>query len=64
MNSPWMKWRSFRIILLEQAGEGTDVILGMGYDSTSWRQDRNHTDSTGFEHKDPFDRKQPKQKVR
>ena len=49
--------------LLEQAGEGTDVILGMGYDSNLGDKIGITLIATGFEHKDPFDRKQPKQKV-
>jgi cell division protein FtsZ len=49
--------------LLEQAGEGTDVILGMGYDNTLGDQIGITLIATGFEHKDPFDKIQPKQKV-
>lgn len=49
--------------LLEQAGEGTDVILGMGYDSTLGDKIGITLIATGFEHKDPFDKIQPKQKV-
>ena len=48
--------------LLEQAGEGTDVILGMGYDSSLGDKIGITLIATGFEHKDPFDRivqKQP-----
>lgn len=49
--------------LLEQAGEGTDVILGMGYDNSLADKIGITLIATGFEHKDPFDRKEPKQKV-
>lgn len=40
--------------LLTQAGEGTDVILGMGYDSTLEDKIGITLIATGFEHKDPF----------
>jgi cell division protein FtsZ len=46
--------------LLEQAGEGTDVILGMGYDSSLGDKIGITLIATGFEHKDPFDKIQPK----
>jgi len=46
--------------LLEQAGEGTDVILGMGYDNTLGDQIGITLIATGFEHKDPFDKVKPK----
>jgi len=49
--------------LLEQAGEGTDVILGMGYDNSLADKIGITLIATGFEHKDPFDKKQPKEKV-
>jgi cell division protein FtsZ len=49
--------------LLEQAGEGTDVILGMGYDNNLDDKIGITLIATGFEHKDPFDKKEPKQKV-
>jgi cell division protein FtsZ len=49
--------------LLDQAGEGTDVILGMGYDNNLEDKIGITLIATGFEHKDPFDKKQPKQKV-
>src|SRR5688572_22046330 len=48
--------------LLEQAGEGTDVILGMGYDSSLADKIGITLIATGFEHKDPFDKIQPKKK--
>ena len=54
MNLPWMKWRSFKIICLSQAGEGTDVILGMGYDNSLGDKIGITLIATGFEHKDPF----------
>jgi len=40
--------------LLEQAGEETDVILGMGYDNSLGDQIGITLIATGFEHKDPF----------
>jgi cell division protein FtsZ len=46
--------------LIEQAGEGTDVILGMGYDSTLGDKIGITLIATGFEHKDPFDKAKPK----
>ncbi|HEV7779654.1 MAG TPA: cell division protein FtsZ [Chitinophagaceae bacterium] len=42
--------------LLSQAGENTDVILGMGYDSTLGDRIGITLIATGFEHKDPFAR--------
>ena len=50
--------------LLEQAGEGTDVILGMGYDNTLGDKIGITLIATGFEHKDPFDKVKPKKKSR
>lgn len=46
--------------LLSQAGEGTDVILGMGYDSSLGSHIGITLIATGFEHKDPFDKKEVK----
>ncbi len=46
--------------LLEQAGEDTDVILGMGYDSTLDDKIGITLIATGFEHKDPFAKVKPK----
>jgi cell division protein FtsZ len=46
--------------LLNQAGENTDVILGMGYDSTLGDRIGITLIATGFEHKDPFARPMPK----
>jgi cell division protein FtsZ len=40
--------------LLDQAGEGTDVILGMGYDDSLDDKIGITLIATGFEHKDPF----------
>jgi cell division protein FtsZ len=40
--------------LLSQAGEDTDVILGMGYDNTLGDKIGITLIATGFEHKDPF----------
>jgi len=45
--------------LLSQAGEDTDVILGLGYDNTLGSQIGITLIATGFEHKDPF-AKEPK----
>src|SRR6267378_752136 len=42
--------------LLNQAGEHTDVILGMGYDNTLGNKIGITLIATGFEHKDPFTR--------
>ncbi|MCB0774699.1 MAG: cell division protein FtsZ, partial [Chitinophagaceae bacterium] len=41
--------------ILNQAGEDTDVILGMGYDSTLEDRISITLIATGFEHKDPFE---------
>ncbi len=43
--------------LLSQAGENTDVILGLGYDNTLGDQLGITLIATGFEHKDPFVKK-------
>lgn len=40
--------------LQEQAGDGTDVILGMGYDNNLDDKIAITLIATGFEHKDPF----------
>ncbi len=42
--------------LLSQAGDNTDVILGMGYDNTLGSKIGITLIATGFEHKDPFTR--------
>lgn len=44
--------------LLSQAGENTDVILGLGYDNSLGAQIGITLIATGFEHKDPFEKKQ------
>jgi len=46
--------------LISQAGEGTDVILGLGYDNTLGDKLGITLIATGFEHKDPFTMKEPK----
>ncbi len=46
--------------LLSQAGEDTDIILGMGYDNTLGSKIGITLIATGFEHKDPFARPLPK----
>ncbi|HEX2630115.1 MAG TPA: cell division protein FtsZ [Chitinophagaceae bacterium] len=46
--------------LIGQAGEGTDVILGMGYDNTLGNKLGITLIATGFEHKDPFAKPKPK----
>jgi cell division protein FtsZ len=45
--------------LLGQAGDDTDVILGLGYDSSLESRIGITLIATGFEHKNPFDKKQP-----
>ena len=44
--------------LLSQAGENTDVILGLGYDNTLDNNLGITLIATGFEHKDPFTKKE------
>jgi cell division protein FtsZ len=46
--------------LLSQAGENTDVILGLGYDSNLDDQLGITLIATGFSHKDPFTKAEPK----
>jgi cell division protein FtsZ len=46
--------------LLTQAGDNTDVILGMGYDNTLGAKIGITLIATGFEHKDPFAKPMPK----
>src|SRR5215510_2558219 len=46
--------------LLTQAGENTDVILGLGYDNTLGNNLGITLIATGFEHKDPFTKKEMK----
>jgi len=43
--------------LLSQAGEGTDVILGLGYDNSLGGKIGITLIATGFDHKDPFQKK-------
>jgi cell division protein FtsZ len=43
--------------LLSNAGEDTDVILGLGYDNTLGNEIGITLIATGFEHKDPFEKK-------
>ncbi len=52
--------------LLARAGEGTDVILGLGYDSTLGSSIGITLIATGFEHKDPFAKAdmKPKEEVK
>jgi cell division protein FtsZ len=45
--------------LLSQAGEDTDVILGLGYDNTLGAELGITLIATGFEHKDPFAKQKP-----
>src|SRR5215208_2888528 len=48
--------------LINQAGEDTDVILGLGYDNTLGNQIGITLIATGFQHKDPFSKREtPKQ---
>jgi cell division protein FtsZ len=47
--------------LLSQAGEDTDVILGLGYDSTLGDKIGITLIATGFEYRDPFQKKAEKQ---
>lgn len=44
--------------LLSQAGEDTDVILGLGYDNSLGSKIGITLIATGFDHKDPFAKKQ------
>lgn len=44
--------------LLSHAGENTDVILGLGYDNTLGNKLGITLIATGFEHKDPFTKKE------
>lgn len=47
--------------LVNQAGEGTDVIMGLGYDETLSDKIGITLIATGFEHKDPFRKAMPVQ---
>src|SRR3977135_929707 len=44
--------------LLSQAGDDTDVILGLGYDNSLQNKIGITLIATGFEHKNPFDKKE------
>jgi cell division protein FtsZ len=44
--------------LLSQAGEDSDVILGLGYDNSLGKKIGITLIATGFEHKEPFDKKE------
>src|SRR4249919_1178645 len=46
--------------LVSRAGEGTDVILGLGYDSALGNKLGITLIATGFQHKDPFNKVEPK----
>src|SRR5688572_20793407 len=46
--------------IVSQAGEGTDVIMGLGYDSTLEDKLGITLIATGFQHKDPFSKAEPK----
>lgn len=48
--------------LLSQAGDNTDVILGLGYDNTLGNKIGITLIATGFEHKDPFAKMEPRKK--
>ena len=51
--------------LLSQAGENSDVILGLGYDNTLENKIGITLIATGFEHKSPFNKKQaPVQEIK
>jgi cell division protein FtsZ len=49
--------------LLSRAGEGTDVILGLGYDPTLGDKIGITLIATGFEYKDPFTKPAPKKEA-
>jgi len=49
--------------LLSQAGEHTNVIMGLGYDNTLGEKIGITIIATGFEHKDPFGQTEPKKEV-
>ena len=44
--------------LISQAGDDTDVILGLGYDNTLGNQIGITLIATGFQHKDPFSKRE------
>ena len=45
--------------ILSQAGDNSDVILGLGYDNSLGEQISITLIATGFEHKDPFSKQKP-----
>ncbi|MFN5987470.1 MAG: cell division protein FtsZ, partial [Chitinophagaceae bacterium] len=47
-------------ILRARTGEHSDVIMGMGYDPTLGQKLGITLIATGFEHKDPFKKEEPK----
>ena len=49
--------------LLSRAGQGTDVIMGLGYDSTLGDQIGITLIATGFEYRDPFDEAKTQKEV-
>jgi len=49
--------------LLSRAGEGTDVILGLGYDNALGSKIGITLIATGFEYKDPFVKEAPKKEA-
>src|SRR5687767_14138663 len=46
--------------LVSQAGEGSDVIMGLGYDNTLGNKLGITLIATGFQHRDPFTKPEPK----
>ncbi len=50
--------------LISQAGEHTNVIMGLGYDNTLGDKIGITLIATGFEHKDPFTEKEQRQEVK
>ncbi|HRO70188.1 MAG TPA: cell division protein FtsZ [Chitinophagaceae bacterium] len=50
--------------LVSQAGEGTDVIMGLGYDNSLGDKLGITLIATGFQHKDPFTRQETKQEAK
>jgi cell division protein FtsZ len=49
--------------LLSRAGETSDVILGLGYDNSLGNEIGITLIATGFEYKDPFEKKAPKKEA-
>ncbi len=50
--------------LVSQAGEGTDVIMGLGYDNSLDDKLGITLIATGFQHKDPFTKQESKQEAK